>query len=67
MTIKTHQAVRGTVADPEAFRSLCGRSSGRVIRIENIELGANDNRDGGEVTCKFCQRLLEAKAKLEVA
>lgn len=35
--IKTHQAAKGTVADPDALRSLCGRSSGRVWLVETIE------------------------------
>ena len=62
--VKTHQAVVGTVADPEAIRSLCGRSSGRVWRVETIESGQNVNDAGEQVTCKFCLRLLEAKRKL---
>jgi hypothetical protein len=61
--IKTHHAVRGTVADPEALRSLCGRSSGRVWRVETLEAGQNVNDAGEQVTCKFCLRLMEAKQK----
>lgn len=55
--IKTHFAVKGTVSDPDAFRSLCGRSSGRVIRVDTIETGQNfGSRE--DVTCKFCLRML---------
>lgn len=59
MNIKTHQVVRGTVADPDAFRSLCGRSSGRVWRVETIESGANVADAYEQVTCKFCLSLLQ--------
>lgn len=62
--VKTHQAVVGTIADPEALRSLCGRSSGRVWRVDTIENGQNLNDTGEQVTCKFCLRILAAKAKL---
>ena len=62
--VKTHQAVVGTIADPEALRSLCGRSSGRVWRIETLENGQNLNDTGEQVTCKFCLRIMEAKRKL---
>ena len=54
--VKTHQAARGTVADPDALRSLCGRSSGRVWLAETIESGQNLG-DASEVDCKFCLRL----------
>jgi hypothetical protein len=56
MTIKTHQAVKGTVADPDAMRSLCGRSSGRVWNVETIESGQNLGA-AVEVDCKFCLAL----------
>lgn len=61
MTIKTHQAVKGTVADPEALRSLCGRSSGRVWLVATITSGANVG-DAGEVDCKFCLKIISARA-----
>ena len=59
--VKTHQAVKGTVGDAEAFRSLCGRSSGRVWSVETLESGQNIEIEG--VNCKFCLRLLAAKAQ----
>lgn len=60
MAIKTHQAVRGTVADPDALRSPCGRSSGRVWNVETIEAGQNvGERD--EVNCKFCLNILATR------
>jgi hypothetical protein len=62
MAIKTHFAAKGTVADRNAYRSLCGRSSGRVWRTDTLENGQNI---GSDVTCKFCLRILAAKAKLE--
>jgi hypothetical protein len=56
--IKTHLAVKGTVSDPDAFRSLCGRSSGRVWRIDTIENGQNlDTAD--KVNCTFCLRIMK--------
>jgi hypothetical protein len=64
MATKTHFAAKGTVADRNAFRSLCGRSSGRVIRIDTIEQHQNIGTEQ-EVTCSFCLRILAAKAKLE--
>lgn len=64
---KTHQAVKGTVADPQAYRSLCGRSSGRVIRIDTLEAGQNVNDAGEPVTCKFCLRMLEVERRLAAA
>jgi hypothetical protein len=62
--VKMHKAVKGTVADPEAFRSLCGRSSGRVWRVSTLENGQNLNDEGEQVTCKFCLQILKAKAQL---
>lgn len=61
-TTKTHKAVKGTVADPQAYRSLCGRSSGRVIRIDTLERGQNVNDGGEAVTCKFCLQLMNRRA-----
>ena len=55
---KTHQAVKGTVADKDAMRSLCGRSSGRVMLVETLERGQNLG-EGGKVDCKFCLQLLK--------
>lgn len=60
MAIKTHQAVKGTVADPEALRSMCGRSSGRVWRVDTIENGQNIG-ESNEVNCKFCLRMMLIK------
>lgn len=54
---KTHKMVRGTVADPSAFRSLCGRSSFRVMDVESLQVGANVSA-GDDVDCKFCLALL---------
>ena len=59
--VKTHQAVKGTVGDAEAFRSLCGRSSGRVWSVEKIESGQNLSTT--EVTCKFCLRMMARRKK----
>jgi hypothetical protein len=64
--VKTHHAVKGTVSDATAFRSLCGRSSGRVWRVDTIESGQNLGT-AEEVNCLFCLRLLAAKRKLEAA
>lgn len=64
--MKTHLAVKGTVSDPTANRSLCGRSSGYVWNCETIENGQNI---GGEqqVTCKFCLRIMSSRSKLQAA
>jgi hypothetical protein len=60
---KTHKTVRGTFTDPNAYRSLCGRSSDLVIRVDTIEFGQNLDHTGGEVTCKFCLRMIEVQAR----
>lgn len=62
--VKTHQAVRGTIADPEANRSLCGRSSGYFWRVDTIELGQNITDAAEQITCKFCLRIMAAQKKL---
>ena len=61
MKAKVHQAVRGTASDPDAMRSLCGRSSSLVWNVETIENRQNVTEAADAVTCSFCLRLLRAR------
>ncbi len=61
--IKKHLAKKGTVSDPEAYRSLCGRGSARVWNIETIESRQNFTTSSSEVTCKFCLGRMNARGQ----
>jgi hypothetical protein len=61
MAIKKHLARKGTVSDPEAYRSLCGRGSALVWNVETIESRQNFTLKTEEVTCKFCLNLMGAR------
>lgn len=45
-------------------RSLCNRSSLRVIDVSTIESGQNVTNDFDKVTCSFCRKMIERRPNL---
>lgn len=59
VNMKTHLAIPFVRFGEQSSRSLCGRSSGRVVNVDTIETHQNLG-DVAEVTCAFCRRLITA-------
>jgi hypothetical protein len=62
--IKTHWGVSYQAYGETRSRSLCNRSSGRVVNVETIETGANLTKDEAEVTCSFCKQMITKRPSL---
>lgn len=58
--IKTHLAKRSNWFGGEKLSSLCNR-------VRTLDVGMNLTDEPAEVTCTFCKKILEAKAKLAKA
>ena len=62
-----HYAVTYQAHGEERIRSLCNRARADVVNIEAIERGQNVTAEPGQVTCKFCLRILPRRLEIEQA
>jgi hypothetical protein len=61
---KIHWGIEYRFFGEKRNRSLCGRSSGRVMDVRTLDVNANVTNDPKEVTCSFCRRALERRPDL---